>query len=802
MEQAMLSICTAIMLVAPITNFETASDQCKVNVRWPSAERDVLIVEGETYTLHVGAKQPALEGFSVAGSNVLADRLIPTIDGQPLQGPGRINIYNFGTQLYEIHLRDLKHASFPDSDIELAIFAYDKRVFVNINVVAKSWHTVEVGWKGQVDHSQLLYVPQRPGTQLMDGSQAMFELTEQAPVGLKGERSASIVLLAGVDDAETLHLRRQEAHHDCIRISADGGRVAGYVTHQGFYEINTIYDGPRSFETAWINPNQRYEVAFEISRDPSFGGTVPSEIILNVRNSYGVLEASVLTDADGFPLPVQVMTCKNFGGEKEEGRAEGDHPYGEAYIPITVDGTTPFRGKVYHLFGNWGTHPLKQISSIRFFHHYFHASLGPTETICYVPFEFPRDDGRNYVLADVRGLSNFAWPGQPQHDHVSLVGFLRYKSRGGWVNNLLQDTRIYLTAPNIACFAMDYISEDEAVKSTLEFVETPEDDETRCYVHMHLEVLKDVPLDEDSAHHLRFLNAGSYIVRTKWPRVAYTNSSGATVVQKVSDNDTWALEAEPLGADVPFVAGFPHEHGNMAFVIQDFKGRLGGEDVSMFGLSVFGGKQWSELVLTAPKRLKKLHQGDHFDAKMIVMPYGHAAVDHAPAERQRLLFGPKVAKLSVRHGTKCCDFPLRLKADTRGFADFSVEDGNNWTVILVEGFDSHKAPMLWEQMGGEWLFHDQQIYGNDWYQSYRAMDGTIGFAFAVKLRPDMKHRYVVSVAPSATAITQHNGFVTVRGGPMDFISPRRFAELDCQPVAGTELFRCSGSVESATMSGR
>ena len=436
-------------------------------------------------------------------------------------------------------MRGLKHPRFPDRDIELAVFAYAKRVFVNINVVAAPWNDATVGWQGELGQPEMLFTPNWPGLHAADGYRVAYRLTQEAPVGIKGERTAPIVLLAGRDAEDTMHMQRQEAHHDGIQIEADGGLVAGYVPHQGFYKITTVYEGPRSFETAWINPNQRYEVDLSISRTAALHSERPSEIMLNVRNTYGVLEASVLTDQYGFPLPVQVMTCKNFGGEREEGRAEGDHSYGEAYVPITINDDSPFRGKVYHLFGNWGTHPLKQISSIRFFHHYFHASLGPTETICYVPFEFPRDDDRNYVLADVRGLSNFYWPGQPQHDHVSVVGFLRYKSNGKWVNNLLQDTRIYLTAPNIACFALDYLSEDGAVKTTLEFVETPEDDETRCYVHMRHQVLRDIAIEGNSAHNLRFLNAGAYIVQTRWPHVAYTNAAGETTRLDVAESDTW-----------------------------------------------------------------------------------------------------------------------------------------------------------------------------------------------------------------------------------------------------------------------
>ncbi len=799
----MLLISTGLLLLAQSPDFAPCPDQCKVNVRWLTAERDVLIVEGETYVLHLGVTRPGLDRFTVGETEVISTRMTPIIDATPVEGPGRINIYNFGTQMYEIHLRELKHPRFPDCDIELAVFAYAKRVFVNINVVSAPWIDATVGWQGDVTHSKTLFTPQWPGAHAVDGYRVAYRLTKDSPVGIKGERTAPILLLAGHDADETIHLQQQELHHESIQITADGGRVGGYVPHKGFYEITTIYDGPRSFETAWINPNQRYQVDLTVSRGAELRAQQrPTEIMLNVRNSYGVLEASVLTDEHGFPLPVQVMTCKNFGGEKEEGRREGDHSYGESYVPITLADDAPFRGKVYHLFGNWGTHPLKQISSIRFFHHYFHASLGPTETICYVPFEFPRDDDKNYILADVRGLSNFLWPDQPQHDHVSIVGFLRYRSNGKWVNNLLQDTRIYLTAPNIACFALDYLSEDGAVKTTLEFVETPEDDETRCYVHMRHQVLRDISIEGGSAHDLRFLNAGAYIVHTQWPHVSYTSSTGETARVEVPANDSWTLEAAPLGTEIPMIAAYSHKNGNMAFVVQNFAGRLGGQDVPMFGASVFGGTQWTDVFLTAPTPLTQLKAGDYVDATLFVMPYGHADVDDAPVQRQRTLYGAKRARLSVAGGSKLGDFPMRLSADERGFADFTVQDGNNWNVVLIDGFKSHKAPMLWEQVGSSWLFHDQQVTGNDWYQSYQASDGTTGFALAVKLRPDMKHRYVVTVAPSATAITQRNGFVTVQGGPLDFIAPRPFQDLDCKPIEGTDLFRCTGTAESATMAGR
>src|SRR5690606_36038976 len=124
--------------------------------------------------------------------------------------------------------------------------------------------------------------------------------------------------------------------------------------------------------------------------------------------------------------------------------------------------------------------------------------------------------------------------------------------------------------------------------------------------------------------------------------------------------------------------------------------------------------------------------------------------------------------------------------------------GEDWIPILVEGFATHKAPMLWEKRGDKWLFVDQQVLGNDWYQAYRDRDGGHGFVFVVKTRPGQTHHYLVALAPNARTITQHNGFVTVTGGPMDFISPLPFATLKNAPVEGTALFRCTGNVDTAT----
>lgn len=815
----------SIILTLNAWGFAPTTDQCTVNAHYSSAARDVLLVEGQTYTLVIDLAQVRFTRFESGGANLLDEKgIAPSLNGKPLTGPGRVNIYSFGTQMYEIHIRDLKSEGIT-ADIEIAVYAYARRVFTNLNVTPRApVPAVTLAWEGGVISPMSL--PKRaadPEVVIRGGYTAavvdlgsstkgvdlgaegpqkggVFQTSKQFAANVEGTRSRGIILCAAQNPQQLVNLVQWELHPERVKFDLTGGTFDGYRADKGFFEITTDYRGPRSFEEGWINPNQRYEVNLNVSlKSAPAPQPASGEIICNVRNTYGTLEASVLTDEDGFPLPVQVQVCKNFAGEKEEGKQEEDLPYGEAYVPLNLSATQPFKGRVYHLFANWGTHPLKQVSSIRFFHHYFHASLGPSETFCYVPFEFPRDDDRNYLMADVRGISNICWEGQPEYDHVSVIGALRYKSGGKWINNLLQDTRIYLTSPNLANFALDYLTEDGKIKTTLEIFELPQDDESRCFVKMVHEVLEPVDIDENSTHNLRFLNAGAYVVGTIWPHVAYTGADGQTkVVDVPAVDDKWILEGVPLGKQFPFCAAYSHKNGNMCFFVNRFAGVLGGKPVESFGLSACGGTKWTEMFLTAPGQITRLEKGDKIESHLFVMPYGHVESDYKPAERQRELYGKNLATVKTDHGEDFPGYPRRIKADPRGFAEFTLQGGDNWTPVLVEGFSSYKAPMLWEKRGA-WLFHDQQIHGNDWYQSYRAEDGSIGFVLVVKVRPGQMHHYVVSLAPNAELITQTNGYVTIKGGPMDFISPVKFAGLKCDPVEGTELFHCTGKADTAKM---
>ncbi|MCL4694898.1 MAG: hypothetical protein KJ060_20595, partial [Candidatus Hydrogenedentes bacterium] len=142
------------LLVFPVSGFAPTTDQTDVSVRYATPERNILIVEGQTYTLHLDLAIAAITQFQAGDETLIGEyALLPTLNTGAVKGPGRVNIYSFGTQMYEIHLRDLKWTDL-DADIEIVLYCYAKRVFANVNVVPRGEsRDLEVGWLGSVKHS-------------------------------------------------------------------------------------------------------------------------------------------------------------------------------------------------------------------------------------------------------------------------------------------------------------------------------------------------------------------------------------------------------------------------------------------------------------------------------------------------------------------------------------------------------------------------------------------------------------------------------------------------------------------------
>jgi hypothetical protein len=803
---------SAFMCSSSIPAFDASihpdRDLAEIQVAYRDASRRILDVSTRAYTFSLNLDAGTIENIRPRGSHGPGMKVGLQLRREtrvyvPAIGAGRINIDRFGPLMYDIHLRDLRFRPFPptpaDQDSndqlevwpDLAIRAFPDRIHLHFTATA----TAEAGTLVPAFAFGLLEGTAPAGAHGGDG----FFAFDTARAHSEG---AGVVVVPLGPDAASRKLSRDDAlswrriqnsagselrnRGDRLSLSAmlvpaptrrqaqaiadqvrnplpaeafalEGAAWEGADPAWGVYQVRTDNHGPRHFEVAHVNPNSHVRTDLRIQNDDR-----PRSAYLRLYNNYGCLEATVLTDKHGVPLPIQVQTGKNFGGEKEEGELEGDHAFGESILRFELDAGEVFEGRVLHLFGNWGNHPLKQISSIRFYRHYFHASIGPTETICYVPFPYPRGDGITYSLADVRGLSTPMWPGQPQHDHVSVIGYLRYQTTAGWVQPRLTHTSIYHTGPNFARMAMDYRTEDDRADARFEFFELPQTDETRCFSRIRYTFEKELPLAAPPSEAIRFVNAGAYIVGTVHDRVTWIAEDGKRKTETVPPDGSFALRGEPLGTESPFVTAYAHEHGNILFLVRSWKARLEGREAPP-AVTVQGGERFTEVYLTAPETVERILPGDFVEAEIVVVPYGEAgATDDTPGYEHRH-YGPQGPAIDVLRGTLVEPFPWRVRSNENGVAEVKVSGGLDSQVLIVEGLSERRCPMLWENAGG-WMYVDSQVHGNDGTHLYRCKDGSVGAVFVVNTRPGQQHHYLVCEPPDhgpVRAVGTRNGRVTV-----------------------------------------
>ena len=470
----------------------------------------------------------------------------------------------------------------------------------------------------------------------------------------------------------------------------------------------------------------------------------------------GILPATVLADGYGFMLPTVVQSSKNFDGEREE---PDDTAYGHAYFPLKLTPHQDKRFKILHLFQRWGSHMVKQVSSIRFFHIYWHLSTGVSETTCFtIPW---MKVGGSYVrIPDYRSYSGPFWKGQPQHDCASLPGLLQYKnSANNWVRLIYDKTVFDSVTPNLSRFKMYFTTSDGAAHVTATAMEFPQRDQNRTFLKLRYVWDKNVEIAGDAQNNFRWLN-----VMERWrPRkVILLKQGGQAVVEPLGPGNQ-RIAAQALDQHCPFVGtcDLPGRNGAPSFssfvLVRSFKARLGGREVDVPSFSGAyhrgGGNYW----LTGPDQHLAIKKGDFIEADVMLVPLAEATEPLVVPERERGYYSLNPPAATVQIGRKIRDFPATVQADQE-VAEVTLKGGATTTPLTVTGFKSWKVPLLWEN--GVWQNH--QAYGGDGYQVNDDGPGKYRFTFLIPQRQGAKRHVVVTRADCSTGIakvTDLSGFV-------------------------------------------
>lgn len=776
-----------------------------VNVYYSSPQRDELICASARYTATLDLRHPAVVGLSLpGGGDLLAGRGIrmeledetgKVYSSRFAPQAARQNTWRAGLYYYDAHALDFDLATaegepapvrgelvlhcFPDKlHVQGRFHANDALRIRRAEVVMECGSAVQPAEGGrwatlQGAERSLAVVA---GTQELACEGARLRAGLAVSQWQAGQTYDAYVALLPGDSADLEGLARQElAPLPREAFTVSGGTAAGYDAARGLYVIHgTPGHSNYGFEGFWNNPNMYLTANIAVRNDD-----LARRLYVMHDNPAGPVEAGILTDSHGFALPIAVQACKNFAGENEE---PDDSAFSETYFPLTLRPGQEMELSSHHLHQNWGDHPLRQVSSIRFFEIYYHLSQGVTETTCFsLPTKFgsiPGGERRPYTIADYRPLSGQTWMGQPQHEHVALQGWLTYFDGTEWRWPRFTGTTILSTGPNLAWFIQTYQSSDGKVDETVEAFEMPQQDETRTFLRIRYDFRQDVEIAGDPRHSLRLLNKGSYIRRVHWKTLAWTDEAGQVQTRPMTQDGSWSAEGLPMRPYNAFVCAYPHVDGNDSVIIRSFRGEVGGKPFSRLGFSAIGHPDnKTELMLTPLIEGNRIPAGSWVELDCILMPYGddtsgysrprdesvrhglnaERAAELLPAEaveKLQPLVGPRV---TVQHGEKVLDLPPTVRV-TDNWARFSFSGAHDRVAVVVTGFSKPSLPMLWE--GSTWL--DQQVKGGDGYQAFTNSDGTYGFVFAPRTRTTRHggkwdtttHHYLATQVVSTASITR------------------------------------------------
>ncbi|MCL5105297.1 MAG: hypothetical protein M1133_14470 [Armatimonadetes bacterium] len=789
---------------------QIVAERPRIEARYSNADRNAFEIDAEKYQL--GIDLAAESGRRVRSLKVVgAKGAVEVIRGRGIYlqltdstgriysslncaRPSRVNIYRRGPYYIETHWLDIELADSDGTSApvkgEVVFYSYPEKA--HIGAIFHVTGPIEVKSAGVVCEfsgetcASMAETNQQPGTLLSDvclvrraddaptcaliypvPNGADNVVLEKTDFGVRifnyiysdeAHEGATVKWAEGVKPAAYFELFPLEKGRVTPEMEAEvspllstnfeatAGRSLGYDPVRGCYKLRT--DSPGGFSYHYQHPNDYEAAAFSVKNS-----SIPRKIYVlhETRANAGLVECGVLLDSDDNTLPVTVQISKNFKGEFEEPFYNPeDTEFSETIFPLHLEENEKRGLTSLHLYQNWGSHPLKQFSSLGAWMDYYHMSTGVTETTCYVPFLFAGPEGVN--IADMRPMSQKFWESQPQHDNVAGHSFLRYQDdTGKWHFLEYSSTTFHSTGPNWANVSLNYVSDDGKAKVTIDTFEMPQTDETRNFVHLRIEFLDTIKVkDGDFARNMRLLSIASWVQGMQYTTVAYGGPTGEPTVTSIKLNDDFTIAGAPIPRENAFATIYPDQKGANAFIVRRFEGKLGGEDAAP-GVSVIG---WNTkgpmrnpgdtiLMLTPVTKGSDINAGDYLDIDLILMPYGGGTQDYKPAQTAAMDYGLNAQKVTnVAAGEKLADFPTRIALDKSGRAEFTLTGGMNYTPVIVEGakdyrylrlfsLDNDRKDLIWLSRPGE----------KDGYQTFSKDDGTFGFVFLV-VADGKEHRYL------------------------------------------------------------
>ena len=552
---------------------------------------------------------------------------------------------------------------------------------------------------------------------------------------------------------------------------SSAAKFLGYDPLRGCYSFAL---GGTTFSPAYFEyPNKHFKLNFTVKGD-EFDRTV---YIASTTTPHGHLEAAVLLSDEDLLLPVPVQVSKNFLGDGEANLYNiDDTAYGESILPIRLEAKESFSYSLLNLYQNWGTYPLKQLSSVQYFVPYYHLSTGVTETNCLKPWYYTSIARDHWNLPDHRAWSAPFWhtiPGhnggsQPQHTLGGAHYFLEYVNSDG-KKIVTENTKntIISSGPTYAEVVSDYISDDGAIKVSYTHLEMPQSDENRTYYQIEYEVLDDISIANFKTD-FSFYAVMDQIGKMGYTQIGYLDENN--VSQVVSISGVTADKYYTLGKDCPYISYFnnpkSNDYVNVSFLIYNSEFTIGGEECSApFVLVDRGQDDMEKIALTLDLGEVTLKAGDRFTINAILMPWGSqlsvydGSNGKAPDQNVRDVRENSLLNPFKGEAISDCEvvdsvFLPTFRTTNGKSAEFKISGGENNVTLRIHGFDKLTAPKIYEKLGGEWVEYvvsskntpDQNGY-HHFYDGYGISydgDGTFTYSFVTTITDGAERVFRIS----------------------------------------------------------
>ncbi|MFC1765964.1 hypothetical protein ACFL6U_28290, partial [Planctomycetota bacterium] len=476
--------------------------------------------------------------------------------------------------------------------------------------------------------------------------------------------------------------------------------------------------------------------------------------------------SAVLRDMDGHPIGIPIQLSKNWhgGGRGEYFRG----PWYHGYAVLTIPAGTSISLEYTSVNSLWGGLPAASHAQLclvgwGYNQQWDQAAIGAWgESITYEPdlhqAHAPVLDFRPLFILNPAG-KKWGWAG-----NIGGADFFNYTQTDGtrsWHSRIRTQYKRY--SPNITEVTYAGTMDDHSMDFEYTTRVNRSDDITRGIYKIKLKVLKETSFKD----FVVFQAAAASYHQTRSKTLAWGNDSGLKKEWKarIGGVPGYVTDRTKIEGEVPWFSFTDSENtyswqekqflsANRGFVIRNWKARIAGVDDAPPWFAEYNtaggnfGDPSGLINILPPEGCTTFKKGDFIEAEidLFILPQ-NAGDYYGPNQNFAEALAGKVntwemvyreaigndTEVSVSTGTLLNAYPIQIEAK-QDKATFSVTGGLGYVPLTISNVSMYRNPELFRKVKGRWQKVDQQVHGNDFWQSeYDAEKGTWDITFNVNL---------------------------------------------------------------------